>query len=76
MTDLQQLCIYALEDMNLKKLNRLYFDNAGIGWTGDMIAGKTTPVQFIQDMYAKRFPKKYHRKLAADKAYEKSFKGW
>lgn len=77
MTDLQRLCLYALRDMSLTKLNDRYFDGGGIWWTSRVIAGDVEPAQFIQKMYAKRFPKKYQKKLAADKKWEADpFKGW
>ncbi len=63
-TDLQHLCLYALEDMTLKELNKKYFDDGGIGYTKKVITGQANPVKFIQEAYAKRFPKKYHKKLA------------
>lgn len=77
MTDLQILCLYALEDMTLKRLNKLYFDDGGIGYTKRLIAGEANPVKFLQKYYASRFPKKYQEKLADFRKFKKSMKvGW
>lgn len=75
MTDLQHLCLYALEDMNLKELNKRYFDDGGIGYTKKVIGGYTGPVEPMEKIYRDRFPKKYHKKLAEHHRVVESMKG-
>ena len=76
MTDLQLVCLYALEDMTLKKLNKLYFDDEGIGYTKRVISGEAEPMEVMMRIYYDNFPLKYKRKVEADRKYEKEFKGW
>jgi hypothetical protein len=76
MTDLQRLCLYALEDMTLTELNDKYFDG-GIGWTKRMIAGSVYPMPVMAKIYEKRFQKKYHKKVIAHrKVIELIKNGW
>lgn len=74
LTDLQLLSFFALEDMNLKTLSDRYYEGY-IGYAKIVISGKRGPVKFIQDMYCARFPKKYHKKLAAHHKLIEGMKG-
>lgn len=47
MTDLQLVCLFALEDMTLIELNDRYFDGGGIGYTKKVIVGKVKPAEFL-----------------------------
>jgi hypothetical protein len=77
MNDLQLICLFALEDMTLKELNKKYFDNGGIGYTRRVVAGKAEPVKPMMDVYLKRFGKKYLKKLADYRKVEESIRyGW
>ncbi len=74
MTDLQLLCLFALEDMTLIELNDRYF-GGGIGYTKKVIAGKTGPVKPMMDVYCKRFGKKYQNKLKKHREVEEFMRG-
>jgi hypothetical protein len=64
MTDLQRLCLYALEDMTLVELNDKYFGGGGIGWTKRLISGDAKPYEPIMSVLAIPFEQKYHDKVA------------
>lgn len=77
MTDLQMVCLFALEDMTLKELNDRYFDGGGIGYTKKVISGDGGPHEIIMKAMLKQFEKKYLDKLAKQREVEKSMSiGW
>ena len=75
MTDLQRLCMYALEDITLIELNDKYFDGLGIEWTKNHIAGDRIMLPVIAKAYEGRFEKKYHDKVADYKRIKEQTKG-
>jgi hypothetical protein len=75
MTDLQLVCLYALEDMTLEVLNDRYFDGGGIMYTKRVIAGYAKPREPMMRVFYNRFPKKY-KKMVEEYRKSEYIYGW
>lgn len=74
-TKLQFMCLKALEEMTLKELSALHFENR-IGYLRRVITGHANPHEIMVESMCKRFGEGFQDAWEKEVEYRKSFKGW